>query len=60
MFSAGDLGLLILIRPTIDALTGKSVPNLVNIINAATRPAIIDQAYLKSHPSFQPDWTLEG
>ena len=43
-----------------DALQGKSVPNLVNIINPDTRPAIIDQAFLSAHPSFQPDWTLEG
>ena len=43
-----------------DALNGKSVPNLVNIINSDTRPAIIDQAYLNSHPDFVPDWTLEG
>jgi ribose transport system substrate-binding protein len=43
-----------------DALKGKSVPNVVDIINPATRPAVIDQAYLKSHPSFVPDWTLEG
>jgi ABC-type sugar transport system substrate-binding protein len=43
-----------------DALTGKSTPNLVNIINPATRPAIIDQAFLSAHPSFHPDWTLEG
>ena len=43
-----------------DALSGKSVPNLVNIINSDTRPAIIDQAYLNSHPNFVPDWTLEG
>jgi ribose transport system substrate-binding protein len=43
-----------------DALTGKSVPNLVNIINPATHPAIINQAFLSAHPSFVPDWTLEG
>ena len=43
-----------------DAVNGKSVPNLVNIINSDTRPAIIDQAYLNSHPNFVPDWTLEG
>jgi len=42
------------------ALQGKSVPNVVNIINPVTRPAVIDQAYLKAHPSFVPDWTLEG
>ena len=43
-----------------DALNGKTVPTLVNIINPDTRPAIIDQAYLNSHPNFVPDWTLEG
>jgi hypothetical protein len=36
------------------------VPNLVNIINPDTRPAIIDQTYLTQHPNFVPDWTLEG
>jgi ribose transport system substrate-binding protein len=43
-----------------DALNGKPTPNLVNIINPATRPAIIDQAYLAAHSDFHPDWTLEG
>jgi ABC-type sugar transport system substrate-binding protein len=43
-----------------DALTGKSVPNVVNIINPTTRPAIIDQAFLSAHPNFTPDWTLTG
>jgi ribose transport system substrate-binding protein len=43
-----------------DALNGKSVPNLVNIINPDTRPAILNQAFLTAHPSYVPDWTLEG
>src|SRR5215472_6533916 len=43
-----------------DALNGRPVPNPVNILNTDTRPAIIDQAFLNSHPSFQPDWTLTG
>jgi ribose transport system substrate-binding protein len=43
-----------------DALNGKPTPNLVNIINPATRPAIIDQAFLQAHSAFHPDWTLEG
>src|SRR5215469_14962828 len=43
-----------------DALKGKPVPNVVNILNPSTRPAIIDQAYLSSHPNFTPDWTLTG
>jgi ribose transport system substrate-binding protein len=43
-----------------DALNGKSVPNVVNILNPTTRPAIIDQAFLKAHPNFTPDWTLTG
>ena len=43
-----------------DAVTGKPIPNLVNIINPDTHPAIIDQAFLNAHPAYQPDWTLEG
>jgi len=43
-----------------DALQGKSVPNVVNILNPTTRPAIIDQAFLQAHPNFTPDWTLTG
>ncbi len=43
-----------------NALKGQSIPNVVNIINPDTRPAIIDQAFLKAHPGFVPDWTLEG
>jgi ribose transport system substrate-binding protein len=43
-----------------DALNGKSVPNVVNIINSDTRPAVINQAFLNAHPNFTPDWTLEG
>jgi ribose transport system substrate-binding protein len=42
------------------AVKGQSVPNVVNIINLDTRPAIINAAFLSSHPSFVPDWTLEG
>ena len=43
-----------------DALNGTVDADLVNIINPDTRPAIIDQAFLNSHPNFVPDWTLEG
>jgi ribose transport system substrate-binding protein len=43
-----------------DALKGKPVPNVVNILNSETRPAIIDKAFLDAHPSFTPDWTLTG
>jgi ribose transport system substrate-binding protein len=43
-----------------DALNGKSVPNVVNIIDPNAHPAVIDQAFLNAHPSYQADWTLEG
>jgi ribose transport system substrate-binding protein len=43
-----------------DVLKGKSVPKVVDIVNPVSRPAVIDQAYLKAHPAFVPDWTLEG
>jgi ribose transport system substrate-binding protein len=43
-----------------DDLKGQTIPNLVNIINPTSRPAIINQAFLSSHPDFVPDWNLEG
>jgi ribose transport system substrate-binding protein len=43
-----------------DALKGQSIPNVVNIINPDTRPAIINTAFLDAHPNFVPDWNLEG
>ncbi|MDX6417128.1 MAG: hypothetical protein QOG28_1748, partial [Trebonia sp.] len=43
-----------------EVLQGKSIPNLVNIINPTTHPAIINQAFLNAHPNYVPDWTLEG
>jgi ribose transport system substrate-binding protein len=43
-----------------DAVQGKSIPNLVNIIDPNSRPAVIDKAFLDAHPNYVPDWTLEG
>jgi len=43
-----------------DAVQGKSIPNLVNIIDPATRPAVIDKPFLDAHPCYVPDWNLEG
>jgi ribose transport system substrate-binding protein len=43
-----------------EVLQGKSIPNLVNIINPTIHPAIISQAFLNAHPNYVPDWTLEG
>lgn len=43
-----------------DVLNGKTIPDVVPILNADTRPAVIDKKFLDAHPNFQPDWTLEG
>ncbi|MBO0831038.1 MAG: sugar ABC transporter substrate-binding protein [Actinobacteria bacterium] len=43
-----------------DVLKGKSVPDVVNILDPNIRPAVIDQAFLNAHPNFVPDWTLTG
>jgi ABC-type sugar transport system substrate-binding protein len=43
-----------------DAVQGKSIPNLVNIIDPNTRPAVINEAFLDAHPNYVPDWNLEG
>lgn len=61
-----DLGLypvaesVIGIKDIYEALHGKKVPDLVNIINNTTHPAIIDKAFLKKFPHYVPDWTLAG
>ena len=43
-----------------EALKGQSIPNLVNIINPDTHPAVINKAFLDAHPNYVPDWNLEG
>jgi ribose transport system substrate-binding protein len=43
-----------------DALQGKTIPSVVDIINSSTRPAIINAAFLSAHPNYVPDWDLEG
>jgi ribose transport system substrate-binding protein len=43
-----------------DLLKGQSIPNLVNIINPNTHPAVINKAFLDAHPNYVPDWNLEG
>jgi ribose transport system substrate-binding protein len=43
-----------------DAVQGKPIPNVVNIINPDTHPVVINQAFLTAHPNYVPDWTLEG
>jgi ribose transport system substrate-binding protein len=43
-----------------DLLKGQSVPNVVNIINPNTHPAVINLAFLNAHPNYVPDWNLEG
>jgi ribose transport system substrate-binding protein len=55
-FSESVLG----IQYLFDAVNGKSVPNVVNILSPDSHPAIINQAFLSAHASFQPDWSLQG
>ena len=43
-----------------DALNGKPTANLVNIINPATHPAIIDQAYLRVASGFAAGLDARG
>jgi len=61
-----DLGLypvaesVIGIKDIAAALKGQKVPDVVNIINTTTHPAIITKAFLAKYPNYVPDWTLAG
>jgi ribose transport system substrate-binding protein len=44
----------------VDALRGKQVPSLVNILAQPGSPAILDADFLKANPSYKPDWALSG
>jgi ribose transport system substrate-binding protein len=48
------------IKALYDALHGKKVPNVVNIIDPNKRPAIIDKPFLTKHPRYQADWAIQG
>jgi ribose transport system substrate-binding protein len=46
------------VKTLVDALNGKTVPTTINILHQPGTPLILDQAYLKAHPSFKADWSL--
>jgi len=48
------------IKDIASALKGKKVPDVVDIINTTTRPAIINKAFLQKFPKYVPDWDLAG
>ena len=49
---------VIAVKTLVDALNGKKVPTTINILHQPGTPLVIDQAFLKSHPSFMADWSL--
>jgi ribose transport system substrate-binding protein len=46
------------VKALIDALNGKKVPTTINVLRQPDTPLIIDQAFLKTHPTFKGDWSL--
>jgi ribose transport system substrate-binding protein len=42
----------------VDSLNGKKVENPINVVNGTDRPFIVDAAFLKEHPDFQPEWSV--
>lgn len=41
-----------------DAIDGKKVEPVINIVNGTDRPFIIDADWLKEHPDFEPEWSV--
>jgi ribose transport system substrate-binding protein len=49
---------IIAVQTLVDALNGKKVPTTINVLHRPDTPLIINQAFLKTHPTFKGDWTL--
>jgi ribose transport system substrate-binding protein len=49
---------IVAMKTLVDALNGKKVPTTINILHQPGTPLIIDQAFLKAHPTFKADWSL--
>jgi ribose transport system substrate-binding protein len=46
------------VQALVDALDGKKVEPVINVVNGADRPFIVDADFLKEHPDFQPEWSV--
>jgi ribose transport system substrate-binding protein len=46
------------IQALVDALDGKEVEPVMNVINGEDRPFIIDADFLEEHPEFEPQWSV--
>ena len=42
----------------VDAINGKDVPTTINVVNGKDRPILVDAAFLKEYPDFQPEWSV--
>jgi ABC-type sugar transport system substrate-binding protein len=51
-------GSALCVKTLVAALNGKKVPTTINILRQPGTPLILDQAYLKAHPTFKADWSL--
>ena len=40
------------------SLNGEDVPTTINVVNGEDRPFLIDAAYLKKYPDFEPEWSV--
>jgi ribose transport system substrate-binding protein len=52
--SASVLG----IQALVDALDGKKVEPVMNIVNGKDRPFLIDAEFLEEYPEFEPEWSV--
>jgi ribose transport system substrate-binding protein len=46
------------VQSLVDAIGGKKVEPVINIVNGTDRPFFIDGDWLKEHPDFEPEWSV--
>lgn len=46
------------VQAIVDAINGKDVPTTINVVNGKDRPFLVDAAFLKEYPDFQPEWSV--
>jgi ribose transport system substrate-binding protein len=46
------------VQALVDALDGKKVEPVINVVNGTDRPFIIDGDWLEQHPDFEPEWSV--
>jgi ABC-type sugar transport system substrate-binding protein len=58
LYPAGEME--VALKLILDAIDGKKVANVIDIMKTPGHPLIVDKDYLTKNPSFKADWSLAG